>query len=62
MDSETMPDPIDDQINRMEAKLDRLIAVWEEFEPFLRQAHVLMNMSPADKVKTLLKGKRNGVA
>ena len=51
---------VENQLNSIESKLDQLLAIWHEFEPFIRQANELMNMKPSDKVKTLLMGKKNG--
>lgn len=43
------------QLNRIEAKLDRLLSIWEEYEPLIKQLSEFQNMSAGDKIKALMK-------
>lgn len=43
-----------DQMNRIEEKLDRLLAIWEEYEPLIHKAAEFQNMTAAQKVKALM--------
>jgi hypothetical protein len=48
-----------DQMNRIEAKLDSLLAIWREFEPDIRKLHEFQQMSGTDKIKELMKGRKH---
>lgn len=51
---------MNEQLDRIEQKLDRLISLLDEFGPLLKRYRELSEMKPAQRVKELLKNGKQG--
>lgn len=43
------------QADRIESKLDRLLAIWERYEPLISKLAEFQTMSSKDKIKELMR-------
>lgn len=59
--SEGTPEVLDewlidtDQINRIEQKLDKMLSIWEQYEPLIHKFAEFQGMTAAEKVRMLMK-------